>query len=260
MSHPDPQFSLDDDFIDHIVDGGLTPAELRAAIDRLDREPHGWKRCALAFLEAECWGESFRALDQPSVIRVPTESPTATQADERVRRYDRALRRVAIAAGIAAVSFAIGWTVHPVRPSAAVHSLTQPMVPAVATHLEVPRPSHDGPQIDDVIESLGEFARPPENHRLPPKPGDGIVAVAHVRLGSGSDTAEVPLLAGPDIDEQWLRDQPSRLSEHQQAELERLGYQVDRQRRIITATLADGRRVTVPVDQVQLRYTGNNPL
>ena len=36
----------DDDFIDRIVDGTLTPAELRAAIDRLDREPDGWKRCA----------------------------------------------------------------------------------------------------------------------------------------------------------------------------------------------------------------------
>jgi hypothetical protein len=50
------------------------------------------------------------------------------------------------------------------------------------------------------------------------------------------------------------------LSEHQQALLERCGYQVDQHRRIITATLADGRRVTLPVDQVQVRFTGNNPL
>jgi hypothetical protein len=29
---------------------------------------------------------------------------------------------------------------------------------------------------------------------------------------------------------------------------------------LISATLRDGRRVTVPIDQVQIRYTGNDPL
>ena len=112
MSHPDPQATLDDDFIDRIVDGGLTPAELRSAIDRLERKPDGWKRCALAFLEAQCWGESFRALDQPSRLRIATESPTVPQTDERVRRHYPEWRRVAIAAGIAVVSFGMGWLGH----------------------------------------------------------------------------------------------------------------------------------------------------
>ena len=100
------------------------------------------------------------------------------------------------------------------------------MASAIATP-EPPRQSGDNLEIVDATKPLGEFARQPENDRLPPEPGDGIVAVARVRLGFGSDTAEVPLLAGPDIDEQWLRDQPSRLSEHQQSLLERLGYQVE---------------------------------
>ncbi len=42
--------------------------------------------------------------------------------------------------------------------------------------------------------------------------------------------------------------------------LQQHGYQVDQHRRFISTTLADGRRVTVPVDLVQVRYTGNNPL
>ena len=44
MTDPDPTAPLNDDFIDRIVDRALTPGELRAAIDRLEREPDGWKR------------------------------------------------------------------------------------------------------------------------------------------------------------------------------------------------------------------------
>jgi len=84
--------------------------------------------------------------------------------------------------------------------------------------------------------------------------------VGRLRIGSEGDSAEVPILAGPGIDEEWLRDQPSPVSEHGQALWQRRGYQVDQRRRIITTTLADGRRVTVPIDQVQIRYTGNDPL
>ena len=63
MTKPDANDPLDDRLIDQIVDGDLTPAELRAAIERLDRQPDGWKRCAMAFLEAQCISESFRSLE-----------------------------------------------------------------------------------------------------------------------------------------------------------------------------------------------------
>ena len=56
---------LSDDLIDQIVDGVLAPSQLRDAIDCLDRDPDGWKRCALAFLEAQCWRESLRLVGDP---------------------------------------------------------------------------------------------------------------------------------------------------------------------------------------------------
>jgi hypothetical protein len=70
----------------------------------------------------------------------------------------------------------------------------------------------------------------------------------------------LPILAGPGINTEWLKNQPPPVSEHGQAVLQQHGYQVDQRRRLISATLRDGRRVTVPIDQVQIRYTGNNPL
>jgi hypothetical protein len=91
-------------------------------------------------------------------------------------------------------------------------------------------------------------------------PSDAIVAVARLRIGTDGETAEVPILAGPGIDEEWLKGQPPPLTEYAQALWQGRGYEVDQRRRIITTTLADGRLVTVPIDQVEFHYTGNNPL
>jgi hypothetical protein len=84
--------------------------------------------------------------------------------------------------------------------------------------------------------------------------------VGRVRFGPEGTGAEVPILAGPGIDRGWLAAQPPPVSDYGLAVLQRHGYQVDQRRRLLVGTLGDGRRVTVPVDQVQVLYTGNNPL
>jgi hypothetical protein len=91
-------------------------------------------------------------------------------------------------------------------------------------------------------------------------PREAIVAVARLQIGAEGNTAEVPILAGPGIDEEWLRGQPPALNEYGQALWQRRGYQVDQSRHILTTTLADGRLVTVPIDEVEFHYTGNRPL
>ena len=45
--------------IDLLVDGELPAEARRALLSRLDASPDGWRRCALAFLEAQAWRESF---------------------------------------------------------------------------------------------------------------------------------------------------------------------------------------------------------
>ncbi len=252
--------ALDDDFLDRIVDGGLTPTELRAAIDRLDREPDGWKRCGLAFLEAQCWRESFRALGQPTegsgrggiADHATSHSASPTAISRLATPHHRGRdRRGLVRVGVARPP---GSTV------IAVQDRTTPTAPVIATHQDASTPLAQKPEMADPAEPVGEFVRQPDKNRFHPNSSEGVVAsgARASRLGSGS--AEVPILAGPNVNEQWLRNQPPRLNEYQQALLERHGYQVNQHRRIIIATLADGRRVTLPIDQVQVRYTGNNPL
>ena len=87
-----------------------------------------------------------------------------------------------------------------------------------------------------------------------------VRAVARLHVGTKSTGPDVPILAGPGINEEWLKQQPPPVTESGRVALARAGYHVDQRRRFIMTTLVDGRRVAVPVDQVQIRYTGNDPL
>src|SRR5262245_44335403 len=84
--------------LDRLVDGELDGEERRKLLARLDATPDGWKRCALAFLEAQAWREVLKA---PSPVRArrPIVSP----------------RRLALAASLLA-AFGAGWLAHP-RPA-----------------------------------------------------------------------------------------------------------------------------------------------
>ncbi len=212
VTDPDSTPPLVNDVIDRLVDGELSPTELGAALDRLDREPDGWKRCTLAFLEVQCWRESFRALDPPVSVPVGAPSrPMRLASAQELRRFP-GWRRGVMAAGIAAVSFATGWLVHPAGPSSPVQSGTTQMPPMIATHDEdAPKPPVEGPRVLEPSEPAGEFARPPLKPRFVPDPRESVLTVAHVRVGG----APVPILAGPQIDEQWIRNQPPALNEYQ---------------------------------------------
>src|SRR3972149_3765527 len=59
--------TLDDRRFDLLVDGELPESERRNLLSTLDDLPGGWRRCALAFLEAQTWNEEMRSIRQESV-------------------------------------------------------------------------------------------------------------------------------------------------------------------------------------------------
>ncbi|HKI17708.1 MAG TPA: hypothetical protein VKA15_07495 [Isosphaeraceae bacterium] len=257
MTDLDPLKPLSDDLIDRILDGELTPAELRAAIDRLDREPDAWKRCALAFLEAQCWRESLQVIGQPTRLPVDSQASSiplaATPSSQKPGRW---LRRAIVAATVAA-SFVLGWVGHTWRPLIA----PGPSSPApTQTILAQQTKDSEAPPLVDSALPTRTISEQPREDRSPPNPSEMVREVARLRISSDNANAEIPILAGPGINAEWVRNQPPPVSEREEVILQRLGYQVDQRRRLITTTLADGRRVTVPIDQVQIRYTGNQPL
>jgi hypothetical protein len=257
MTEPEKSLPLDE-CIDRIVDGGLTPAELRAAVIRLDRDPAGWKRCGVAFLEAQCWRESMRFGDEPARAEAGNSSLTRAAAPQKARRP---WLRHAVAAGVVGASFALGWVGHAIRPATTTGGaiVTGPSPALVQRETENDRPAglpaDDGQNARSAIEP-----RPRSNNEPGGNPAPLVAAVGRLNIGSQDSHAEVPILAGPGIDEEWLKRQPPPVSEYGQVVFQRHGYQVDQRRQLITTVTADGRRIAVPVNQVLIRYTGNQPL
>ncbi len=253
MTQPDRESCpvVDQALIDRIVDGGMAPDELRAAVDRLERDTGGWKRCALAFLESQVLNESFRTLGQAQRNDPRGSALSLHLAPPRHARY-RWLRTVAAAAVVAA-AFAIGWLGHGARMgSPAGDSLVSGSGLAQRSPMSEPSGSERALPADDSPADNGTSS--------PGDPDRAIRAVGTIRFGPESSPAELPVLAGPGITPDWLAQQPPPVSEYGQVILARQGYQVEQQRRFITAVLADGRRVAIPVDHVEIQYTGNEPL
>jgi hypothetical protein len=250
--------------IDQVVDGGLTPERLRMAIGALDKADGGWRRCALAFVEAQTWAEAFCDLDEgmPIIKGSPENpsrgaSPRITMSQPAFTPSARSQRWIgdALAAGIAIVAFSLGWLAHGSRKvegneqalkSPAIVMSKESPVEAKAHAGNDPRP--DSPDLDSDSEYPAD--------RIPT-----LREVARLRIADGDPTSpEVPILTGPAIDERWLMEQPPPISEHGLAVWRRQGYQLDQRRRVMAVPLGDGRQAAVPIDQVQLRYVGHTPL
>lgn len=65
----------DDALFDRLVDGELSADERRALLASLDDRADGWRRCALAFLEAQAWRGEMRRMvcvaERPSTTLPP---------------------------------------------------------------------------------------------------------------------------------------------------------------------------------------------
>jgi hypothetical protein len=274
MNSPSPDAPVNSplggELIDRIVDGSLSPAELRRALESLEHTPDGWKRCTLAFLEAQCWREALGALGAPAEMRAGGRSWAALGAAVPVPRPPRRWLRGLAAAAAMALSFTVGWLSHPKHAGSSRSADAPARVPVDSARQaqqqeQVAERAQQGLHADASATTGDPYGPalpvpPPRHNGTPPVLGQVVQTVARLRIGPEGAGTEVPILAGPGLDDGWLQAQPPPLSEYDEAVLARHGYRVDQRRRLLSATLADGRRVTVPIDQVQIVYTGNNPL
>jgi hypothetical protein len=184
--------------IDRLVDGELDESTRRELLRRLDSLPDGWRRCALAFLEAQEFAQAARAWTRD---HAPTRSEPKPVARPPQRKKDGWLR-FAIAASIVGLAFASGFA------------------------------AGERTRAETVVEHK------PNEVETFPTPSD---------LPKVSTSA--PALAS--------RTDPVGLPEYVRAIWERSGYQVEPRRKLVSLNLDGGRRVTIPVEGVQIQYIGH---
>ncbi len=238
--------------IDLLVDGQLPEEERRALLVQLDQDPDGWRRCALAFLEAQCLREAFGEFG--ATQRSPVTSSPPTLEVQRFPFRPKMLS-IALAASITGFAFTLGWLCggqgswdgRTARPQ---NQLVQHNEPATD---DKPLDSLSGQE-----ESIGRNTQGSSKTQLHDL--SSVVEIGLVQVPTTSDDTavlvDVPIFAGPGLDERWLRDQPTFVPRDVSQRWEADGYQVGRQRRLVSVQVDDeGRYLTIPVDEVLLLNT-----
>jgi hypothetical protein len=257
---PDQHF---DRQIDRLVDGELNAAERRQLLAECDEREGAWRRCALAFLEAQSWRTEFTALTAPApspavvigptVARDPTLAPRPAHEIVRRRRWVRTQLRTGrdwstvagapwALAACALVAFALGWMT---RPQGAAESSVDPTfqtaLPSEAIGAGRAIAASDAP--NDVDQSLPSdvAAETPET----------ITLVMDCGPDGEQRQIELPVLPTAEDDLAALEQGEPVVSAELQAALLRMGHGVNERRQLVPLVLEDGRRLVVPVDEIE---------
>jgi hypothetical protein len=232
--------NLDAARLDLLVDGELPEAERRQLLAALEETPGGWRRCALAFLEAQSWKQEMAAISR--------EQRPETQAARAVawRGFPR-FNWGTLLAVAASFLFAFGLGV-------VLRDVWRPAGPAVPAPVE----------IAGTPQTRQRPARPtdrPDSLPAPETPSGSWELVA-VPVANGSDRAgsvQVPAMELERLDRQWLDSfrRPTLPPELLRA-LRDSGHRFRRDRLLLPVPMEDGRQLVVPVEQFEFRYVGDS--
>jgi len=223
----------DDARFDRLVDGALSPTEYKIFVAALEDEPGGWRRCAIAFLEAQAWGKEFAAIRRTEQD-APFVPPPAEMKGVHPRRYWFAAGSMLCAAASLLLAFGLGIFTH--------------------GRLFTPR------NMDGIATSpSSKAALKPEVSPDEPAEKDGI---DHVRLvidrGAGLSPQEivVSLQDAAEPGSNYVPAEPA-ISDRVLRSLRLRGHKIDRQQEYIPIDLQDGRHVILPVEEYRITPVSN---
>jgi negative regulator of sigma E activity len=235
--------------LDSLVDGELNETERRELLLRLEHDPDGWRRCALAFLEAQCWkAELGQMVARPKKASCPTvlhREPSSRR--QTWRQY------VATSLTIAAsflIALVVGMGLRGNWSGAALHS---PDALVTGTMAEFP-----------LANAGSSPARATEVRALPMQvtadDWEMVTLGGDKSLKGQSQTIRVPAQRRNVLDRDMLDHIPDAISPQMEEVFEQSGHRVVQQREIVPLQLNDGRRLVVPVDHVEIHYVGRPSL
>ncbi len=283
---------VSDEELDQLVDGELTDAEQRDLLQRLEHSPDGWRRCALAFLEAQAWQREFlrlaageRQLDggasRPACW--PAQCATASHASAELTpggrqkgRSDRSRRsawsRWSVAAVVVLAAFVLGAATQAWRTRATRSE------PVGSERLVAERPPSDGernrpPQAANLTAKTRADAPAARTDTATAVAAGGGLPTRSKRHGSTSPrtatavrsarlvwcdsrgrrhVVRVPVVTAEESERFWREQVGSLLPPALARLLLQSGRPVRTERWVIPIPLDKGRQLVVPVEQVEV--------
>lgn len=219
-----------DETLDRLVDGELSAAERRTLLKTLDSDLDGWRRCAMAFLEAQAWRADFRnVLRTPVSSKTPSVSPTAPEAfGIRQRTTPRFVGWAAMAASLL-VAFWLGGMRRGEKPS--------------------------GGASEQHIASANESSQPESIDSA----DDPNALTLWVRDESGNRRSlRVPLMEANDLDRELGVEFRPGMPVGVRQRLRNDGYHVQSRQRYAPIWLENGQRMVLPVEDTKIVPVSQN--
>lgn len=246
--HESGQFDELQEF-DRLVDGELSDVERRNLLGRLERQPDGWRRLALAFLEAQTWGEAAR---EPAAVEgksTSSEVRPAESIDTPARNWNRWVGTPLAMAASFLLAFTLGIALRGAwrgtDPNAAMVAAQNSAQSEAAARNAIAQAQIglNGTALNDNVEY---FPAGPEFAANNEQAMDPVEEVWLPTEEAGSDESNLAGTPAPAVPEQVLRS------------LRRLGHEVQTHQSLWPVDLKNGQRALVPVDEVEIRYVGND--
>ena len=226
MMTEDPwdEHAMEDERFDRLVDGELSRDEYDQLLSSLDEKPGGWRRCALAFLEAQALRKELLP-PAGETVDFPVTFPKHSS-----NRLPGARLRLSLAvAAIILLAFGLGLTQRGWWPESEEVVLSNP-------------------QLVDHQQD-----RPPDIGREQPGVSmwvsDHSVRNGEVRAVADGLDGVVPSNTQDGI---WKRDARSGIPERISEMFERLGHDVQRRIRYVPVELSDSRQMLIPIEDVEI--------
>lgn len=233
--------SDDDLLLERLVDGELSGDEYRRFLASLDEQSGGWRRCALAFLEAQALGVELRAAVDDGRSNSPVARPPAA-------RRGIWLPIFAVAASFL-LAFGLGILVSGRWPG----EVAAPPVVESSTDPASDHPNHLGEETPDASRPRLVEKTPAGDVPLKTVPAD-VPARGSVTLvidgAAGEQEVELPLYDASVVDDDWFT--APALPREVLVELQNAGQEVRRSARLVPIDVEGGHRIVVPVEELEI--------
>lgn len=226
-----------------LVDGELSESDRRKLLERLEAVPNGWRACAFAFLEAQCWRQAMASRKPAPREPVPASEPAAS----RTADAPLALPPVAVMKPRRRASWG------PFLAVASSFLLTLLLGLGVQ---QAWKASQQPGRLAQDVPAAAPMAPAAPVTAASAAPLKTVRVAFRDETGRVQHPVDLPVMEQSQLDDSWLQPHVVLPPEVQRG-LEAMGCEVRQTRKLYPTALEDGRQLVVPVDEVEVHYVGN---
>jgi hypothetical protein len=250
--------------LDRLVDGELSQADRHELLAMFEDEPGAWRRCALAFLEAQNWRWQLGQMAAEPIVAQAAAQARRDGALALLGKNRRAFWGLCLSlAASLLVAFGLGTRF----PTVGRHQLTtapagsdagsNPPAALAKSNDNAPGDTPAVAQPETIAHAAGNHLEPSDGSEEN-SPWKTVTLAAADDAGNNNADHQIELRVRDDlatdesgVEELLSRDQ-SPLPMALVKQLEQEGWRVSRERHLVPVDLADGRRIIVPIEQVDI--------